>query len=221
MKILEVRFGTADVAAAEVFYGRVLGLPVHRASNRLVVRAGTTDLVLTGSVVSPGAQHLAFTIPRNLFDSAKTWLKERVDLLQAADGDEFECAPFWNARSIYFEGPDHNVLELIIRRDLTNDVEAPFDAKSILNVSEVGVPVANVLRFQHATEDLLGFEAYGQGGATFRPIGDVDGLLIAVEQERTWFPTAHPAVEQPLEIILKTGAASQISPNGSCTITTL
>ena len=218
MLIREVRIGCSDPEAADEFYGGLLGLSTARANESVRVTAGWTKLTLTRAEVIPGAQHLAFTIPRNRFAEAKDWLTDRLTLLRTDEADEFECAPHWNARSLYFEDPDRNILEFIIRRELPNESTGTFSGADILGVSEVGVPVFDVSAFQDATRTTLDLEAYGQGGPTFRPIGDVGGLLIAVERGRSWFPTDRRAEVQPLEVTIESGVRAELRANDSCVI---
>lgn len=123
----------------------------------------------------------------------------------------------WNCRSLYFEDPDRNVLEFIIRRDLPNDASGVFGGGDILGVSEVGVPVADVAAFRDAARAVLALEPYGQGGATFRPVGDVSGLLIVVKRGRVWFPTDSPAHEMPLEVTIQSGPHAELEAD-SCVI---
>ncbi|MFK3669353.1 VOC family protein [Leifsonia aquatica] len=218
MRILEVAFGCSDLDIAEEFYGSLLGMRTVRARSSLTVEAGWTTIVLTAGRIQHGAQHLAFTIPRNRFRDAKTWLTDRVPLLRTDDGDEFECAEAWNARSLYFEGPDGVILELIVRRQLSNDSAQPFSGADILGVSEVGVPVSNVTQFVDAAAVQLGLRPYHQGGPSFQPIGDTDGLLILVQEGRTWFPTQSRADLQPLSVTIDSGIQAEIAANASCMI---
>lgn len=89
MQIKEVRFGMADLDASEAFYRDVLDLPVRRTSTQLVIRAGWAEVVLSEGDVSAGAQHLAFTIPRNRLREAKDRLAGGAELLSADGEDEF------------------------------------------------------------------------------------------------------------------------------------
>lgn len=136
-------------------------------------------------------------------------------MLVDADGrDEFEGPPNWNSRSVYFEGPGQQLLELIERRDLAASAPAapasapasaapasapapapapaPASASAVprVSVSEVGIAVPDVLG---AVETLrrAGLEPYANpAGEGFAAVGDVDGLAILVSPERRWFPTA-------------------------------
>ncbi|MHA7155871.1 VOC family protein [Arthrobacter sp. TMN-50] len=125
---MSVEFETEDLPRAETFYGSVLGLPTTRENGTLTIRAGTSTIILKEGARDQGRQHLAFTIPRLMFDSAKQWTARRVSLLLDADGqDEFETSPHWNAHSLYFADPDGNILEFIIRRAILDDQAGPFN----------------------------------------------------------------------------------------------
>jgi catechol-2,3-dioxygenase len=67
--------------------------------------------------MEPGAYHGAITVPEDRFAEAKAWLQERVPLLERDGLDEFALGVPWNSQSVYFEGPDGILLELIERRD--------------------------------------------------------------------------------------------------------
>lgn len=218
MQIRTVQFGCDDIDVADEFYGASLGLKTSRVDGTLQVSAGWTEMVLIPGAARPGVQHIAFTIPRNRFTEAKRWLAGRLTLLRTDEGDEFEGPTLWNSRSLYFEDPDRNVLEFIIRRELPNDASGAFSGSDILGVSEVGVPVADLAAFRDAAHAELTLEPYGQGGATFQPIGDVNGLLIVVEYGRTWFPTDLPAQDMQLEVAIESGAHAELKANDSCVI---
>lgn len=218
MQIRTVQLGCVDIDVANEFYGALLGLKTSRVDGTLHVSAGWTEMVLTPAALLRGVQHLAFTIPRNRFADAKRWLAGRLTLLRTDEGDEFEGPPPWNSRSPYFEDPDRNVLEFIIRRELPNEASGSFSGSDILGVSEVGVPVADVAAFRDAARAELALEPYGQGGATFRPIGDVNGLLIVVEHGRAWFPTDLPAHDMPLQVTIEGGPHAELAANDSCVI---
>ncbi|WP_396288766.1 hypothetical protein [Curtobacterium sp. KT1] len=126
-------------------------------------------------------------------------------MLVDADGrDEFEGPPHGNSRSVYFEGPGQQLLELIERRDLAasapaapasapaSAAPAPASASAVplVSVSEVGIAVPDVLG---AVETLrrAGLKPYANPpGEGFAAVGDVDGLVILVSPKRRWFPTA-------------------------------
>lgn len=189
MRISRATIDVPDATTAAAFYETVLGLPVESEPGGAVVRVGTTALVLRENQQTRGVHHLAFTIPSNKFDAAKRWISARVSLMSKGGEDEFEYGAGWNARSFYFAGPNDTVLEIIIRRDLANAADGDFGSDDLLCISEVGVAVPDVL----GTVGMLGAQAdvtpYGlPPRERFTPVGDIDGLVILVAPDRTWFP---------------------------------
>ncbi|QZQ54220.1 hypothetical protein KZI27_12905 [Curtobacterium sp. TC1] len=188
MDIRQAQLATRSLDDTARFWER-LGCPVDRADGVVEVVVGSTRLVFRELLGMTGALHLAITIPTGTFDVAAEWIAGIATVLVDADGrDEFEGPPNWNSRSVYFEGPDQQLLELIERRDLA--ASTPASDVPLVSVSEVGVTVPDVLG---AVETLrrAGLEPYvNPAGEGFAAVGDVDGLVILVSPERRWFPTA-------------------------------
>ena len=192
MEIRQVQLATRALDETAQFYER-LGCPVVVDRDAAHVAVGSTQLVFRAHDGMTGAHHLAFTIPTGSFAAAKSWIADVATVLGTDDSDEFEGPPNWNSRSVYFEGPDRQLLELIERRDLSRADDAnpggPADPARLVSVSEVGLAVPDVLG---AVEALRrhGLEAYANPpGPDFAPVGDVHGLLILVSPGRQWFPT--------------------------------
>jgi hypothetical protein len=215
MKITKVSAQLRDVVAAAEFFEKVLGLGVEGAPSDVLVRVGTTLLQLTENPEVDGDHHFAVTIPTNKFSEAKRWLQQRTALLGTLETDEFECSPAWNARSLYFAGPDRCVLELIIRRDLDNATTGAFTSDDLLCISEVGVATSDVLAVAAFLEDAADIPPYGaEPASSFSPVGDADGLLILVSPGRAWFPTTDRlATSSPIRIEA-TGHRAGVFPLG-------
>lgn len=189
MKIHDVQITATDVASAARFYSETLELPVELDADSATVHIGESTLTMVPGPAYHGAHHLAFTIPAGSLAPAKQWLSQRVTL--QTDGqwhDEFDCAPNWQARSLYFAGPDDAVLELIERNILDNRIAHPFGVGDIRSLSEVGFGVSDVLGTQTLMHDTLGLLPFGEPGPGFGPVGDHDGLFILVPTDVTWRP---------------------------------
>lgn len=187
MDIRQVQLATRSLADTARFYER-LGCSVEIVDATVRVVVGSTLLVFRELPEMTGALHLAITIPTGTFDAAKAWIAGLTTVLGTDDQDEFEGPPNWNSRSVYFEGPDQQLLELIERRDLPVDV-GENTAVPLVSVSEVGVPVPDVLGAVEALRR-AGLEPYANPpGESFSAVGDVDGLVILVSPDRRWFPT--------------------------------
>lgn len=186
MEIRQVQLATRALDETAHFYER-LGCPVVVDRDAAHVTVGSTQLVFRAHDGMAGAHHLAFTIPTGSFAAAKSWIAGVATVLGADDSDEFEGPPNWNSRSVYFEGPDRQLLELIERRDLSPTGAA--DSARLVSVSEVGLAVPDVFGAVDALRN-HGLEAYANPpGPDFAPVGDVHGLLILVSPGRKWFPT--------------------------------
>lgn len=209
MHIRQVQLATRAPRAVAAFYGQ-LGCPVSEEGGAVLVSAGRTTLVFAELDGMTGAHHLAFTVPTGTFDAARSWVAERAEVLRAPDGrDEFEGPAGWNSRSVYFEGPDQQLLELIERRDLPAEPHGGLPG----TVSEVGVAVPDVL----GVVDALGHHGVlpygGPPTAGFAPVGDVHGLLVLVSPERRWFPTLdRVASTAPVVVDIGLGVAVEPAP---------
>ncbi|TSD12500.1 VOC family protein [Curtobacterium sp. KBS0715] len=204
MDIRQVQLATRSLDDTARFYER-LGCSVEIVDATVRIVVGSTLLVFRELPEMTGALHLAITIPTGTFDAAKAWIAGLTTVLGTADQDEFEGPPNWNSRSVYFEGPDQQLLELIERRDLEPGARrvgvgagdgtrtgtgSDSDAGvPLVSVSEVGVPVPDVLGAASALRR-AGLEPYANPpGESFAAVGDVDGLVILVSPDRRWFPT--------------------------------
>ncbi|MBT1683551.1 hypothetical protein [Curtobacterium flaccumfaciens] len=198
MDIRQVQLATRSLADTARFYER-LGCSVEIVDATVRIVVGSTLLVFRELPEMTGALHLAITIPTGTFDAAKAWIVGLTTVLGTDDQDEFEGPPNWNSRSVYFEGPDQQLLELIERRDLESGARGigvgdgtgtDSDAGvPLVSVSEVGVPVPDVLGAVEALRR-AGLEPYANPpGESFAAVGDVDGLVILVSPDRRWFPT--------------------------------
>lgn len=217
MEIRQVQLATRSLDDTARFYEQ-LGCPVERvdvgsdaAAARVVV--GSSLLVFRELPEMTGALHLAFTIPTGTFDVAKAWIADVTTVLGADDQDEFEGPPNWNSRSVYFEGPDRQLLELIERRDLAARADTGGNAAvPLVSVSEVGVPVPDVLGAVGALRR-AGLEPYANPpGESFAAVGDVDGLVILVSPDRRWFPTGDRSPSRaPVVIDLGLGESLELT----------
>jgi catechol-2,3-dioxygenase len=202
MKITRVSAQVTNAHSAAEFFENILGLAVESVPGAVVVTIGSTLLELVENPKAEGDHHFAVTIPSNKFTEAKQWLLQRAVLLGTPQSDEFECPPAWNARSLYFAGPDRSVLELIIRRDLDNATPGPFSSDDLLCISEVGIASPDVLASATFLTEEAGVLVYGADpGTSFSALGDTDGLLILVSPGRAWFPTTDRlATPSPIRI---------------------
>jgi len=191
---------TRHLAEQQAFYHTILGFPLlAETADSFTIRAGTTRLRFQQGQHDV-LYHVAFTIPRNTFMQAKSWLCERVSLLLTSNGEDeifFEARDKSSGeqittRSLYFCDPANNILELIVHSTLSQETEGPFGADKVLHVSEIGLPVGDVLQLAAALKEQLALEPYpfwSPISEEFAYLGDNSGQLVVVKIGRPWLPT--------------------------------
>lgn len=189
MHILELSLDTQHLAEQRAFYGTTLDLPLlDETADSFTVQAGTTRLQFR-ETQQDVLYHIALTIPRNTFQEAKDWIRQRVPLLRKNSEDEIFFSGL-NARSFYFCDADDNILEYIVHYNLDRETGGTFKPTDVLHVSEIGLPVEDVPELAARLREQLAIEPYG-GSVTpaFAFLGDIFGQLVVVQVGRPWLPT--------------------------------
>ncbi|QBD75910.1 hypothetical protein EPA93_07760 [Ktedonosporobacter rubrisoli] len=204
MKFVELTLATTELAAQRNFYTSHLSLPLLAETEQsFTVLVGQSKLTFQATTQPDVNYHFAFNIPSNQFAQAKQWLQERVTLLKEGDKDEFNSS-FWPGHQIYFRDAANNILELIAPEELPSEAEGLFGSQSLLNISEIGLPVPNVLESAAFLEDhFVHNRFHGRGSATFAPVGDLISRCIVVKIGHHWLPTNTAAVVAPVHAILQ------------------
>jgi catechol 2,3-dioxygenase-like lactoylglutathione lyase family enzyme len=192
MKILELELLSDDVLETEAFYNQVLGLDtLYRDHSSVSFNTGTTKLTFHLSQNVNPVYHFAFDVPNNKLLEAFSWIENKTEIMYVIAPDKIADFYNWNAKSFYFYDNNGNILEFIARNDLDNVSQIPFDGKSILSVSEIGLVSKNVTS---QCDEL--FEKYGLTPYSKQPklpkfivLGTATGLFILVEENRDWYPT--------------------------------
>ena len=192
MRIQELLLQTQHLADQKEFYSTTLGLPLlAETTDSFIVQAGTTRLRFE-ETQQDVLYHVAFTIPRNAFTQAKSWLCERLSLLLTRNGEDEIFFANINARSLYFCDAANNILEFIAHYDLDREAEGAFGPADLLHVSEIGLPVEDVLALAALLKEKQGIEPYPNSHAAskdFAFLGDIYGQLVVIKTGRPWLPT--------------------------------
>ena len=147
--------------------------------------------------------HWALNVPPDRFDEAVAFAARRVELLR--DDVPFEA---WRARSAYFYDPGGNIVELIARE------RAP-GSNLFLEVSEVGLPVADVAVAVEFLEGELGLPHFSGDRREFSAVGDDRGLFIVVPVGRPWLFTDQPAPGDPITVTVAAERDAEVDVPGS------
>jgi catechol-2,3-dioxygenase len=207
MEIIRLTLLSGRLEEQKQFYVNRLRLPLLEEENTFfTVAAGETRLRFSFATDDSNPfYHFAFNIPENKIEEAREWLAERVKL-SADDGETLIHFPHWNAHSLYFTDPAGNIVEFIARHNLQNQTDHPFDQNDILCVSEIGLPVDNVLDRVEELQVAMGLQPWRTPSDQFTPVGDEHGLLILVPVGRVWFMSEKSAQPFPLELTINGNA---------------
>ncbi len=134
--------------------------------------------------------HFAVNVPPERFEEAVDWARGQAELIQ-------EDVPFeaWRARAAYYFDPAGNLVVLIARE------RAPGD-ELLIEVSEVGLPVADVGAAVKFFEAELGLPHFSGDRENFSAVGDDRGLFILVPVGRAWLFTDRPAADAPVRVTI-------------------
>lgn len=95
---------------------------------------------------------------------------------------------------------------MIAHYDLDHETEGPFEPAQVLHVSEVGLPVEDVLAQVSLLKEKLAIEPYGGlVSEEFAFMGDMYGQLVVVKIGRPW---------QPAETLLAAVSPMQLTMSG-------
>ncbi|OCA91790.1 VOC family protein [Pseudobacillus wudalianchiensis] len=215
MKIRNLELRTSKLEEMKAFYTELLELPLAKETKeQFSVTAGETILTFTGDHHNNSHQyHYAFNIPNNKLEEAAEWLSSKVELI-TYKGHPIIHFESWNAHSLYFRDPSGNILEFIARHNLVNESQEKFSYKSIINISEIGLPVTDVLDTVDALQSSFGLSAWRPPHESFSTIGDEEGLIIAVSKGRTWFMSDIVADFHPIKIKIETGKNADLIHEG-------
>ncbi len=118
------------------------------------------------------------------------------------EGGELVMRFEWiGADSLYFHDAGGNVVELMVREELTEEDGGPFGPEHLLEVTEIGVAADDVEATSAALCETLGAPVYWGGGEGLTAIGDAVGAVLVSPLGRGWIPTGLPALPAPTTIV--------------------
>jgi catechol-2,3-dioxygenase len=200
MKIKELKIYTQNLLEQTDFYSNLIGLDLIKTSEiEAQFKVGKSILkIVKSEKFNP--YHFAINIPSNKENEALEWLKSRVKVLK--DGNnEIQDFDFWNAKAVYFYDRDKNIVEFIARKNMNNESKAVFSVNSLLEISEIGMPVNDIKTTFSTLKKIANIEIFDGGFERFCAIGDEIGMFICINKKvKDWFPTGDKAHSSEFEI---------------------
>lgn len=206
MKLEHIQIETNNISKTIAFYTQNLGFKIlDHDSTSVSFQIGSSILKFIENRNFDSIYHLAFNIPENKLDEAIKWCKNRVDLIPIENESVITRFESWNANAVYFYDNNGNLLEFIARHDLNNSQSEPFETKSILNISEIGIVHEKPLELGQnlINQHQLNFFSKNANSEFFAAIGNDEGLLIIVKPNRNWYPTQTPSESNKTQVLLE------------------
>ncbi|MCP1186798.1 VOC family protein [Paenibacillus sp. 1781tsa1] len=207
MIIREVGLFTHQIEAMREFYGTLLELELAEDNTTFVsFTAGNSVLAFKKAPEQERPYyHVAFTIPTNKLADAKRWAQYRNISLLSKDGQDEFYFPYWDATAFYFYDPNGNLMEFIAHHSLDNAVDEAFEAKHLLCISEIGLPVDDVPETMSTLNGHFQLEPFAGDGKQFSPTGDAEGMFIVIDKQMPWFPDGRMPGVFVTEVKVETG----------------
>jgi catechol 2,3-dioxygenase-like lactoylglutathione lyase family enzyme len=207
MEIKLVILQTKNIIEMRRFYINTLGFPlIKEDDNGFRFAVGSSELEFTSNEINGNPYyHFAFNIPANKFNEAKAWTKKRVNLNMEEGEDEVDFAHL-PAHALYFDDPAGNVVEFISRHSVAENSTEPFSIKSVLNISEIGLTVDDVVSASKSLSD-VGVIERDNGEISKKNLNFMGergkGIFIILnEPERRWIFSDKISAIYPLSITL-------------------
>jgi hypothetical protein len=203
MKIKKLTLATSHLTDQIDFYHNTLKFKILAQGHKFV-EFETGDSILRFEEKETSAPyHFAFNIPSYQETEALEWLEERVNIVPY---ETEKIIPFnnWNAKAMYFHDKDHNIVEFIARKNLDIHTDQPFSSQSILEISEMGVPVIDISPIYYQLNSNVKLETYSGSIDRFCAIGDENGLFIIINKHKKprWFPSDDIAFSSDFKAIV-------------------
>ncbi|MGM7680562.1 VOC family protein [Cytobacillus sp. Hm23] len=194
MKIIELSMKTYNLDKMKKFYTDVLQMTLIEENNQMFsVIAGKTRLNFEHDTQLP-FYHLCFRTNDSFFQQIYIALSKKDVLLPDESG---ETSLFWEGQQAYFYDPDGNILEVLVRPFIDDEVE-PL---GWFDVGEIGMPSSSVRQMQEVLIPYINDKMHGNGD-NFAFYGDEFGVFVLVNEGRHWYPTERPATIHPLDITI-------------------
>ncbi len=173
---------------------------VASGADFFTLQMGSSRLTFVEDRLIKPYYHFALNIPPHCAEAALEWAQKKVEILTGND-DEIVKFSKWKAQSIYFLDPAGNVVELIARERFGQETGTFREESSILNISEVGLPVFAVNAAFKSLHKETTTPKFDCRDSVFCAAGNDEGLFIIVDKaEKAWFPTQDAAKEFPLKV---------------------
>lgn len=205
MHIKQLILKTHKLKLLKEFYGELLGLSISNEKlDSFTINLPQSELVFQQSD-KIYKYHFCFLIPSNMVIQANEWLAKKTQLINYNGSSIVDMGKEWNAKSTYCMDAAGNIIELISRFDLNNDIEGDFNKDMIHSISEIGMAVDDIPKYVDTINSKVELKPYFGSIHRFYPVGDLNGLLLIVNKniKKVWFPTELATQSSPFDMLIE------------------
>ncbi|TDS17514.1 hypothetical protein [Sphingobacterium paludis] len=132
------------------------------------------------------------------------WLSSKVEIINAEGDKKVVFFDTWNAHSFYFYDAAGNIAECIVRHDLKNHADKPFNITSFLCVNEIGLATDDIYKMNKQLEAFFGTRLWKGDQERFAANGSQEGLFLLPNYlvKEIWFPSDVAVQPNPLAGII-------------------
>lgn len=191
MRIRELHLFTNDLEKTKSFYKTIFSFDIiDEKDDQFNVQIGWTKLLFIKSTQN-SIYHFSFLVPKNQFERAFNWMKDKVEILYTEPKHQFATFENWNAKSFYFYDGAGNLAEIIAHYNLDYEANAEFNHTSILGISEIGLPTTSIKTINEILEEKTTSKFWKGDEKTFGTNGSDEGKILLPNYfiKKTWFPT--------------------------------
>ena len=206
MRYREVHLAVRSLEETRNFYHEVLGLVIiEESKTQIGFQLRKSKLFFHYQKEERPVYHLAFNIPYQHVSAAAQWLAERTKRIALEDGGYVADFVNWKAKAVYFFDPSGNILECIGRADLNIPAEEVFTGKSFYSISEFGLVTPDVPETCAWIREKFGIPVFFRQPPLpgFTAMGNDEGLMIVVSENRNWYPTQITSSRHWFELVIE------------------
>lgn len=190
MHFTQLVLNTHDLTEQKAFYCDILGAKLLKETNEtFTIQVGWSELTFVQSS-KKHEYHYCFLLPENQLTEALNWFEKRIPIVETEERKivHFES---WNAHSFYFFDGSGNIAECIVRHDLNNQTDLPFDFNSLQGVNEMGLPTLSIPKTLAQFNEHFPLEIWRGDTDRFAGCGNLEGLFLLPNYsvKKIWFPS--------------------------------
>jgi len=142
--------------------------------------------------------HFAVLVPANQIENCLNWLKnggkkkdgKAIQIWRSGESNaEIIQSPLYNSSSVYFADYGGNIIELVARRNLDNPEIGEFSSDMFKEINTVSIITKDVRAAKDLIQEDLGYLPLDRSTSGFKVMGNANGLINLVVQDRILPPT--------------------------------